>query len=192
MSPTSDFDISPSTTSSFPTTPVESSPTTPRSSENFFLQQLYGLGNLGPGFSPQISAPSVAKVSRETYSSDANTPNIRCGLFNSTMASQSVYHSASAFERVHESRLPALPSANSIDSNNLSTSDWCQHPFTAEQQEWMQLMPPTAGNKPFGCGDFDFSKACASEKARNGSTFGISNSLQTRQHHGPASSEVRF
>ncbi|KAH8120074.1 ARM repeat-containing protein [Phellopilus nigrolimitatus] len=185
--------VSPSTSSSFPTTPIESSPMTPRSSDALF-NHLCGLGstaNFGPGYSPQnVLVPAIPKVSQDRYWNEVNFPALRGGFTHNQNLSHTMYQALPPVEPVSENH-PPTAFANNVGSEHrrAATADWPQQHFT-EYSDWPHLSPPLDGG-PFGVGsdgDFECSRPI-SDKGRLGNDMGPYVSGYTRQHQQPASNE---
>ncbi|KAI5121310.1 hypothetical protein M0805_003777 [Coniferiporia weirii] len=191
-----DFNVSPSTSSSFPTTPIESSPTTPRSSDTLF-HQLCELGpsiGLGPGFSPQNGLLPVApKTSTQDHCwNDANYAALRGSFNHNSNFSRVMYQTLSAYETQTESRSPtALTGTMGPDHRRVAAPDWNQQPF-AELPDWPRLSPPLDGSRPIGStasGDFEFPRSAVPDRERLGNMVGSSVSMHARQHQQPVPSE---
>ncbi|THH05228.1 hypothetical protein EW145_g4950 [Phellinidium pouzarii] len=184
---TIDFNVSPSTSSSFPTTPVESSPTTPRSSDSLF-HQLCELGtsvDLNSGFSQ--NGP-MSKAAQDPYWNDANGTVLRGSFSQNQTLEHVMYQRSSAFEAVAENRPPAFASTVSSDHRRAATTGWYQQPLM-ELPDWPHLSPPLDG-RAFGPvpGEFEFPSTVI-DRAKLGNGMGSSSSMHARQHQQTAPSE---
>ncbi|EJD04201.1 ARM repeat-containing protein [Fomitiporia mediterranea MF3/22] len=192
LSPAVDFDVSPSTSSSFPNTPVESSPTTPRSSDTLFhhFNELSAsANNVGLGFSSQNGIlPVMQKQSQGLYWGEVNPAALRNDFTHTQAGHQATFQQVHPFDRVSENRPPlAFATALNCDHRHAAAVDWNQQPF-AESPCWSHLTPPLDG-RPFARSDYEFPKLNFTETGRTGNTFGPAGSMQSRSQQNSVSNE---
>lgn len=201
LSPTTaHVDVSPSTTSSFPNTPVESSPMLPRSTDAIFqkfndLGASVPQGHLRAFGNPQVG--SQAKTSKDLYWADPSMSILHGSITNASSTNQSATCFTSSPDVLNYSQVTSFlpshlenfsgdhrrcPSANA--SNN-----WSRPPLS-DLHDWTQLSPSLDSVNGNELGpEFSFSRTVPSEANRLGTSYPTSNSSGTR-HHASSQNEV--
>lgn len=193
-----DFDASPSTTCSFPSTPVEISPLTPRGSSEAFFHSLSELGSPilpGHAHSPQNGMMAPLKTPLDPYFNDAAYAAMHAGLAHSHGFSPSAFHPFPYLDSISEVQSPiSFPNPLPNEHHRSSSENWGQQ-FLADLVDWSKLSPPTEGGAMGSRGrDYDFPRAFPNDRMKSNGLNGISliSSPPPRQLHQPASSEVRI
>lgn len=185
-----EFDASPSTTSSFPPTPVENSPTTPCSSDAFF-NQMYEYacpGNMGRPLSPRQGQLLPGLKMQDPYWNDITT--VRGSFMNQNMSHQH-YSGRPQFDRISDGHsTPVLQTVYNGDHRRATTFDY-NHQSVSDFSDWPQLSPPLNRTFSGGNSNFEFSRITNNDSVGSGAFVSSSASMHSRHQHQPLTTEVR-